>query len=97
MRVKGDRSPPTLALALCALLLPWQEGIYNALSLEVRVWPCMSASHPKYPTLLTLKNGWRRSRGVQKRPNLREVPTYDGRHEIIKIGHRQHKQNTPRT
>ena len=32
----------------------------------------------------------------QNRPNLREVPTYDGRHEIIKIGHRQHKQNTPK-
>ena len=26
-----------------------------------------------------------------------EVPTYDGQHEIIKIGHRQHKQNTPRS
>jgi len=56
----------------------------------------MRASHPNYRILLTVKNGWSSSRGVQNRQNLREVPTYDGRHEIIKIGHRQHKQNTPK-
>ena len=62
----------------------------------ILVYPRMQASHRERRRLLTLKNSTWSITSVESHFNLREGPTYDGRHEIIKIGHRQHKQNTPR-
>ena len=63
----------------------------------ILVYPRMQASHRERRRLLTLKNSTWSITSVESHFNLREGPTYDGRHEIIKIGHRQHKQNTPRS
>ena len=81
----------------------FERGMRNLKTLEARLITVSGAARNFKTALADLgmspledANGWPRGPTDVDVALVREVPTYDGRHEIIKIGHRQHKQNTPK-